>query len=100
MIGVARQKASIPRPREQLRQTRGEQQASKAKQKAAHKTCLEELQGWLPRGPVAFGPHGVWGPAMQLLPAYRSSALLPLKAAAGITVLHTKTSTDSDTVYG
>ena len=37
---------------------------------------------------------------MQLLPTYRSSALLPLKAAAGVTVLHANISTDSDTVHG
>ncbi len=90
VIRVARQKASIPRPQEQLKQNRGEQQALKAKQPKAH---LEELKGGLTRGPIALSPHGVWGPAMQLLPAYRSSAFLPLKAAACITVLHADTST-------
>ncbi len=94
MIGIAWQQASIPRPQEQLRQHRGEQQASKAKQKAGQKAHLEELKGRLTRGPVALSPHRVWGPAMQLFPAYRSGALLPLKAAAGITVLHTNTSTE------
>jgi len=90
VTGVAQQLASIPNAHKQPRQNRGEQQALKAEQQKAH---LEELKGGLTRGPVALGPHGVWGPAMQLLPAYCSSAFLPLKAAADITVLHTNTST-------